>query len=109
MPVHSKLTFAPRAPLVQVSGNRVNPPPAALKREHKEDSDRKVIVPKRVAAPPLSLLLPSIFIQRRNQSRRIALDSLNVWIRGLGPDHRFVGTLGGDGTELKMPLSLGDG
>lgn len=88
------LTFGSgRQPLAPLSSNSSN-------NKRPRDDDDPLPPPRK---PPASLFA------RTFRSKAMVLRHLTAWIDALGPNHRFVGPLGGDGTQLKMPLASEDG
>lgn len=101
MPVQTTLSFGPvRKPLAAISPN------VPTKRAHDGSYDAANPPPPTKALPTA---VPSGLISVNHTSHARVLGHIKGWIAALGTQHRYVGTLGGDGTELKMPLKAADG
>lgn len=87
---------AARKPLSQIAGN-------AQKRPRSNDDQDPTEPPSKSHTAPAGLISVTA------QSRRMVLEHLQGWIRALGTQHRYIGGLGGDGTQLRMPLRSSDG
>ena len=101
MPQQSLLQFAvPRKALAEASPN------IQRKRPYDSSSDANLLQPPAKASTSAA---PASQFTQAHTSRSMVLLHLNGWVQALGAGHRYIGTLGGDGTQLRMPLKAGDG
>jgi hypothetical protein len=100
----AKLPFvAARKPLASIDPN-ISLRPAKRSAANIAD-DAPLPLPKKLASALAAAPTTFTLIHR---SKQMILQEVRSWIDALGTRHRLVGDLGGDGTELKMPLDARD-